>query len=165
MSHTQPTSGNPSGGGTCARRARGFTLLEIMIVVAIIGMIAAMGVPSILQTMRKDGMRKALSDVQETLGDARAQAILKNQTTEVVFHPGKKEIDGGGKSVQLPADIDIAMLDINLMDFAESDTATVRFFPNGTCDEMVMILHSGDAWRKVSLEFSTALASVQIVNR
>ena len=153
------------GRASVAGRARAFTLLEIMIVVVIIGMIAAMGVPSILQTMRQDGMRKTLSDVQDVLSNARAEAILKNHTTEVVFYPGKKEIDGGGKTVQLPADTDIAMLDINLMDFAESDTARVRFFPNGTCDEMVLILHGGDAWRKISLEFSTALASVQVVKR
>ena len=35
-----------------------FTLIEIMIVVAIIGLIAAMGVPSILQIFRKEGMRE-----------------------------------------------------------------------------------------------------------
>jgi prepilin-type N-terminal cleavage/methylation domain-containing protein len=144
---------------------RAFTLIEIMIVVAIIGLIAAMGVPSILQTFRKEGMRKALSDVQDVLGDARAQAVLKGQTTEVVFHPAEKKIEGAGKTVELPADMDIAMLDINLMDFGGADVARVRFFPNGTCDEMVLVLHSGDDWKKISLEFSTALASVQPFKR
>ena len=67
--------------------------------------------------------------------------------------------------VVLPDNVDIAMLDINLLDFGASDVARVRFFPNGTCDELTLILHSGDEWQKITLEFSTALASVSPVTR
>ena len=49
---------------------RAFTLIEVMIVVAIVGLIAAMGVPSIFQALRKDGMRKAISDVKDALDTA-----------------------------------------------------------------------------------------------
>ena len=49
---------------------RAFTLIEIMVVVAIIGLIAAMGIPSILQSLQKDGMRKAVSDMKDVLTDA-----------------------------------------------------------------------------------------------
>jgi hypothetical protein len=41
----------------------------------------------------------------------------------------------------------------------------VRFFPNGTCDELTLVLHSGDEWQKITLEFATALASVGPVTR
>ena len=140
---------------------RAFTLIEIMIVVAIIGLVAAMGVPSILQALRKDGMRKAVSDVKEGLDNARARAIVSGQTTEVVFNPLQKSIG----STALPDGVDIAMLDINLLDYGASDEARVRFFPNGTCDELILVLHSRDEWEKITLEFSTALASVSPVTR
>ena len=140
---------------------RAFTLIEIMIVVAIIGLIAAMGVPSILQALRKDGMRKAVSDVKEGLDNARTRAIVSGQTTEVVFNPLQKSIG----STALPDGVDIAMLDINLLDYGASDEARVRFFPNGTCDELILVLHSRDEWEKITLEFSTALASVSPVTR
>jgi prepilin-type N-terminal cleavage/methylation domain-containing protein len=140
---------------------RAFTLIEMMIVVAIIGLVAAMGVPSILQALRKDGMRKAVSDVKEVLGNARARAIFSGKTTEVIFHPVEKRLE----SAALPDGVDIAMLDINLLDFGASDEARVRFFSNGTCDELTLVLHSGDEWQKITLEFSTALASVSPVTR
>jgi len=160
------------------RRARGFTLLELMMVVGIIGLVVAMGVPAILSATRQEPLRKAVNDTLEICTHARAQAILSGQVTEVTFHPLTKEIDFSGgnssapppqagqasvNSVQFDQYVDIAMLDINLMDFGASDIAYVRFFPNGTCDETVLVLHSGDQWRKITLEPTTALASVGLV--
>ena len=65
----------------------------------------------------------------------------------------------------LPDNVDIAMLDINLLDYGAAEAARVHFFPNGTCDELTLVLHSGDEWEKITLEFSTALASVAPVTR
>jgi prepilin-type N-terminal cleavage/methylation domain-containing protein len=152
-----------------------FTLIELMMVVAVLGLVMAMGVPSILQGLREEPMRKAVNDVVEICGHARAQAILSGQMTTVVFHPHDGTIDGGsapsgavstrnnGKlttSSQFDSGITIEMLDINLMEYKDADTAGVRFFPDGTSDEMTLILHSGDQWRKITLEVTTALASV-----
>jgi prepilin-type N-terminal cleavage/methylation domain-containing protein len=136
-----------------------FTLIEIMIVVAIIGLIAAMGIPSILQMMRKEGMRKAVGDVTELLGDVRADAILKNEKAYVAFRPADNRLDSSiGKSVTLPDGIAMEAIGINLMDFSQTEESRVWFFPNGTSDELTLVLHSGTDWRKITLEFSTAIA-------
>ena len=156
-----------------ARRA--FTLIEIMIVVAIMGLIAAMGLPSMLRALQKEGMRKALSDVVDVCASARARAILQNQTVAVVFHPAARTfaVEGGGatggavlvSSSSLPDGVELAMLDINQMDFGASEWAKVRFFQNGTSDEMTLVLHDRDNWHKITLEFSTGLATVSDVDR
>ena len=157
-----------------ARRwQRAFTLIEIMVVVAIMGMILAMGIPSIYKVVKKEGMRKAVSDIQEACTRARARAILSGSTAELVFHPLDRrfEVSGGkatpapptassGSAGQLPEGISIEMLDINLLEYKQSDSARVRFFPNGTCDEMTLVLHSDkNEWRKLSLEVTTGVLS------
>ena len=169
------------------RSAPGFTLIEIMIVVGIMGLILASGIPSILRIGRKEGMRKATSDVVEVCSNARAQAILRGTEMDVVFYPLDRRLEvaagvgessgsqsggddavenpskahGAGLSAQLADDITIEMLDINLLEYRESEFARVRFFPNGTSDELTLILHSAnDEWRKISLETTTGLSSV-----
>jgi len=143
-------------------RRQAFTLIEIMIVVGIIGLMAAISVPSLMAVMQKDGMRKAVGDVTDLLGAARAQAILKGQTTYVSFRPADNRLDSSiDKSVTLPDGIAMEGIGINLMDFSKTEESRVRFFPNGTCDELTLVLHSGDDWRKITLEFSTALATAE----
>src|SRR5207245_942223 len=75
-----------------------FTLIELMIVVAIMGVVLTMGVP-IFYRMRTEGpLRKAVKDVVEVCSHARALAILQSKATCVVFHPreGSFAVQGGG---------------------------------------------------------------------
>ncbi len=143
-------------------RTRAFTLIEIMIVVGIIGLIAAMGVPSLLPMIRKEGMRKAVGDVTDLLGNARAQAILKGQNAWVSFRPADNQLGSStGESVKLPDGIAMEAIGINLMDFSETEESRVWFYPNGTSDELTLVLHSGTDWRKITLEFSTGIADAE----
>ena len=155
-------------------RPRGFTLIEIMVVVAIMGLIMAMGVPSLLASLKKEGMRKAISDIQDVCAQARGQAIMQNRIVAVTFHPLDRSFstDGGGAgasgkvtSSALPQGVFFAMLDINLMDFGASDVAWVRFFPDGTSDEMTVVLHAKDQWRKITLEYSTGIPMLSDVDK
>jgi prepilin-type N-terminal cleavage/methylation domain-containing protein len=160
-----------------------FTLIEIMMVVAIIGLVMTMGVPGILRATRQEPMRKAVNDVMEICSHARAQAILHGVTMDVVFHPQSGQVALAGAETASPAgdskpsttgasslnstrfadSITLDMLDINLLEYRDADEARVRFFQNGTSDEMTLILHSGDQYRKITLEVTTGLASMEVI--
>jgi len=156
-------------GSAKASSARGFTLIEIMVVVAIMAVILGAGIPSLYGFFHKEGLRKTTGDILETCQSARAHAILSGSPTELVFHPrdGTCETagtDGGYGAWAHSAKLEnctIEMLDVNLQECKEFDTVKVRFFPNGTCDEMTLVLRSRDnEWRKISLEITTALPTL-----
>ena len=161
--------------GVRTRRHGAFTLIELMIVIAIMGLIAAMGLPSLLKMMQKDGMRKALSDLQDCCAAARARAIISEAPVAVTFHPHDKTFsaDGGSPghgatyvtSSQLPSGVDFTMLDINWQDYSDSDWAKVWFYPNGTSDEMTIVLHDHTQDRKVTLEFATGSLRISDVDK
>jgi len=175
---------------TARTRPAGFTLIEIMVVVGIMGIILTMGIPSIYHLAKKEGMRRAVSDVREVLGNARAQAILKGRQVDVIFHPLDRRFEigsssaaapaasaetgpdtgeakppsvapGTGVSGTIPEDIYLEMLDVNLLEYNQSEWTRVRFFPNGTSDEMTIIFRSDkNDYRKLTLEPTTGLISV-----
>jgi prepilin-type N-terminal cleavage/methylation domain-containing protein len=149
-----------------ARRVYAFTLIEIMIVVAIMGLVLAMGVPSFVRALRKEGIYKASSDLMEACKQARSDAILKGQPAELVMHPvdGTFEVPGSFPLTQFPENVHIDILGVNFIQYENMDEAHVSFFPNGTSDEFTIVLTSDQhETRKISLDVVTALADLEVV--
>jgi type IV fimbrial biogenesis protein FimT len=67
-----------------ARRAAGFTLAEMMIVVAIIGILAAIAAPSMAEMIRAQRLRTAAFDVFAALSLARSEAIKRNVAVTIL---------------------------------------------------------------------------------
>jgi prepilin-type N-terminal cleavage/methylation domain-containing protein len=150
-------------------KTRAFTLIEIMIVVGIIGLIMAAGAPTLYHALRREGYRKTVADIMEVCEAARARAILQGEITQVEFRPLERfcQVAGGGGGMlahraAIDENVVIEMLDVNLREYKDADVVYVRFFPNGTSDEMTLILRSDkNEWRKIALENTTALASLE----
>jgi prepilin-type N-terminal cleavage/methylation domain-containing protein len=68
-----------------ARAARGFTLIELCVVVAIASLLAAMAVPIIVNTMRVYKMRAAVTSLTSAISSGRYQAIFHGCKTQLVF--------------------------------------------------------------------------------
>ncbi len=66
-------------------KTRGFTLIEIMIVVAIMAICLGIGVPSIFRAAKKDPLQQAVRDVIEACTNARSQAILHGEPYDLVI--------------------------------------------------------------------------------
>lgn len=66
-------------------RAGGFTLIEMMIVVVIIGIATILGIPSYRAWMQNTQIYNAAESAQNGLQKAKAQAVKRNANVEFVF--------------------------------------------------------------------------------
>jgi prepilin-type N-terminal cleavage/methylation domain-containing protein len=145
--------------------ARGFTLIEIMMVVAIIGLTLTLGIPGFLRSLKKEGMRKAESDLVEACQDARRDAIMNNKTTDLVFHPldASFEVPGSFQRATFPDTVVIEIMGVNFIQVERAEEARIHFFSNGTSDEFTIVIRSTSdgAVRMIHLDTVTALAVVE----
>lgn len=160
-------------------RRRAFTLIELMIVVAIMGLIVAMGLPFIGKSLQKEGLRKAVSDVDDVFFSAREQAIVGNQKVAVVFYPRDNrfgvEGSGGAESYNahsgkttaatLPGGVMFGVISIFRQDYTDSEWAKIFFNPDGTSDEAVIILTSRGRNTKITLDYATGIPVTSSVDQ
>lgn len=164
------------------REAAAFTLIEIMIVCALMALICATAVPSIYQITKKEGMRRAVGDLKDVCDNARSKAIYTGKEVAVIFYPLQRKYGIGAGSVAIapggpdqsatpefevapgsgitgiiPDDITLEMLDVNLSEYKDSEWTRIRFYPNGTCDEATIVYRSDKEYRKITLEPTTGL--------
>jgi prepilin-type N-terminal cleavage/methylation domain-containing protein len=174
--------------GTRPTFASAFTLIELMVVVGIMAIVMGMSAPAIYHIWHKESLRKSVQDVTDACEQARALAIMRGTMAELVFHAegGRFEVRGGapaqssggegatpvqvsapgstaGLSGVLPDTLGIAALKVNGVNCMDIEEAHVRFWPNGTCDELRLLLlepKSGEI-RGIFTEITTSLVSVE----
>lgn len=159
------------------RGARGFTMLEIMIVIGIMAMVMAISLPA----LRKSGDREPLDMTVEMISSltarARAEAILDRRKRLVIFNlgtngeaglalyglpenrPGQLEDGGRVETVMAPQ-----MLGTNrfpaVVGFEPPKVLEVWFRPDGTCDGAEFDMKEGGRVYRLFLEPSTSLTMV-----
>lgn len=145
------------------RQNTGFTLIEIMFVVAIMALVLAVGIPSMFRMAERDSIRKVVNDIIDACAMTRAQAILSGEPKDLVIQPGDRVINAPGKeAVIIPERITIEVLGVNFVELTDAPEARVRFYPNGTSDEFTIVLRSDKGeWRKISLDVITALTRIE----
>jgi prepilin-type N-terminal cleavage/methylation domain-containing protein len=68
------------------RSERGYTLFEVLIVVALIGIVSAISVPVFMESNRRGALWSGAEQIGATVRSARLKAISQNTTYRVVFN-------------------------------------------------------------------------------
>lgn len=71
--------------------SKGFSLIELLVVVVIVGILAAVALPSFIQWRRGLDYKEAARDIASILRDARARAIASNREYRVEFNIGGRQ--------------------------------------------------------------------------
>lgn len=76
-------------------RQRGFTLLELMIVIVIILVVAAMAIPAVMTAMYSVRLRSAASEFSGLLQSARMRSIRDNRVYPITCTPNPNQFPNG----------------------------------------------------------------------
>ncbi len=76
----------------------GFTLLETLVVLAIVGIVAAIGIPSVLAMYQRQQLDIAMGIVVSSLQESQQRAIEQNHSCIVTFDVGQAKILANGSN-------------------------------------------------------------------
>ena len=142
---------------------RGFTLLELVIVLFLAGLVAALVVPSFSGTLESSRLRSGASDVRAALTLARTLAVSGSSLRAAAF-----DIEGRGYAVEgearryvLPDGIRIESVRTGSEE-ATRGTVRVRFFPDGSAqDAEIVVVSPGGGRMRVTVEPLTGIAEAR----
>ena len=86
-----------------------FTLIEIMVVCAIIGIVMTIAIPSISRQLHPESMQKGVNDILKACEEAREQAVLTRTQMKLVIRPADKQFQvtqahGGSSRTRLESE-------------------------------------------------------------
>ena len=113
------------------QKDKGFTLIEMMVVIAIMAIVSAIAIPNIYSFAAGMKRRAACSDLYSTLQKTRMYAIRQPDSQwKVEFTSSTYVVSGGGKST-ITKFSEYPGINISI------PAGTVEFYPDGTASKAV----------------------------
>lgn len=101
---------------------RGFTLVELMIVIVVLGIVSMLGVPSFTRVMANNAVKGAANEAYADLQYARSESVQRNATVTVTFSTSGYQITAAGGTT-------LKVVTLNGPNLAAGVGATVVFSP------------------------------------
>jgi general secretion pathway protein H len=107
----------------------GFTMVELLVAIAIVGLLMAVTVPGSMRFYQSIQYRQAVRDVLTTLGQARHQAMDKGQAQNVGFDAERGQIQFYDDVLQLPKGFEMTVTTASEVN--QQNLGVIRFYPEG----------------------------------
>ena len=77
------------------KQAKGFTLIEIIVVTIIVGVIGALAIPSFFSLLNRNRVNQGISDIEGALKEAQARATRNGKSCEIEIDAATNTISNG----------------------------------------------------------------------
>jgi general secretion pathway protein H len=146
----------------CAhRRAAGLTLIEMLVVLSIMALIAAMSVPMLSGRVSGAALKGAAREVAAGLRYARSESVATRRETRLVFDLEQRSfrIDRDARIHQLPKGVDLKLFTAQ-SDIADAKTGAIRFFPDGGSNGGRVTIAAGERKYEVDVDWLTGRVAI-----
>ena len=137
---------------TVRRRNDGFTMLELLLAIAIVAMVTALAVPSSIGFYESIQRREAVRSALRIFNGAREQALSSGRYQDVMVRPQTNRIWSSRDSQTLSSALQLKVHGAAELNF--SDTGVIRFYPDGSSSGGgIDIARAGGSGTRISVDW------------
>jgi general secretion pathway protein H len=143
------------------RRAAGVSLIELMVVLMIMAIVAALVVPMLGGGVSNTEMRSAARQLASGLRLARSEAVSQRRETFLVLDlAGRRfKVDRDPQEHALPRDLELKLFTAQ-KDLVDDKVGSIRFYPDGGSNGGRITLGSGDRKYEVDVDWLTGRVAI-----
>jgi len=143
------------------RQARGVTLIELLIVLVLMALIAAMTVPLLSGGVSTTELRAAAREVAAGLRFARSDAVATRQETRLTLNLEQRsfQIDRDARVHALPKQVELKLFTAQ-RDLVDEKSGAIRFFPDGGSNGGRVTIAAGERKFEVDVDWLTGRVAI-----
>jgi general secretion pathway protein H len=147
-----------------ARNEEGFTLVELLVALAIVALVAALAFPGIQASSRSQNAETISREIVSRLRVSRTIAIARASPQSVVIAPGARQIRfPDGFLLSVPQGVEMTIVTGQETVRAESE-AVLAFLPNGSATGAELFVKDAASELKIEVNWLTGLSARQRVH-
>ncbi len=144
-----------------AARPRGVTLLELLIVLSIMGIVAAMVVPMLGGGVSTTELRSSARQMAAALRLARSEALSTRREHFVLLDLERRvfRVDTDTREITLPRDVELKLFTAQ-SDLVSEKAGAIRFYPDGGSNGGRVTIAAGERKYEVDVDWLTGRVAI-----